>query len=272
MLFLYGDPGADGEAPREELVMKRLLACFAVAFAATLAMGTASAQTVGPADTIWDLRFGDHITYERAVIDLGYAEVPADFAPNYRWTTNGGGTVVRVVLPTVSSTFTTDGFGLGKSISSYYVVRSLNGAQLATEFHLTDAAGFPEVFYLNYPARIVIDVPTTGQNFYPDPVVGENVVVKQPREYYTVGPDIFTVTGYARPFEAQGTWRIKDAFGNVAREGTYFTSDWATTWGRFAFSADYPAYLAGQGGTLELGEYSARDGSFVGVSIPLYFR
>jgi hypothetical protein len=237
-----------------------------------LAMGSAVAQGVSPADTVRDVRFGDHGTFERAVIDLGYAEVPADFAPNYRWTTNGRGAVVRVTLPTVSSTYTTDGFGLGQGVSRYYLVRALNGQRLAAEFHLTDTAGAPEVFFLNYPARIVVDVPTTGQNFYPKPVVEENVVVKQPRAGYTVGPDIFTVTGYDRPFEAQGTWRVKDAFGNVASEGTYFTSDWTTTWGRFAFSADYPAYLSGQGGTLELGEYSARDGSFVGASVPIAFR
>lgn len=252
--------------------MKRLFACFAIVLVAMLAMGTASAQTTGPADTVWDVRFGDHGSFERAVIDLGYADVPADFAPDYRWTTNGRGTIVRVALPTVSSTYTTDGFGLGQGISRYYVPRSLNGEQLAVEFHLTEAAGTPEVFFLNYPARIVVDVPTTSQNFNPKPVVGENVVVKQPRAGYTVGPDIFTVTGYARPFEAQGIWSIKDAFGNVAREGIYFTSDWTTTWGRFAFTADYPAYLSGQGGTLELGEYSARDGSFVGTSVPIAFR
>ncbi len=252
--------------------MRRLFACFAILFVGLLAMGTASAQAVGPADTVRDVRFGDHGSFERAVIDLGYSDAPADFAPEYRWTTNGSGTIVRVTLPTADATFTTDGFGLGEGISRYYVVRSLNGQRLAVEFHLTGSAGTPEVFFLNYPGRIVMDVPTTGQNLYPKPVVGENVVLKQPRAGYTVGPDIFTVTGYARPFEAQGTWRIKDAYGNIAREGTYLTSDWATTWGRFAFSADYPTYLGGQGGTLELGEYSARDGSFVGASVPITFR
>lgn len=181
--------------------MKRLFVCFTIMFIAMLAMGTASAQTVGSADTVWNVRFGGHGSFERAVIDLGYAEVPADFAPNYRWTTNGGETIVRVTLPTASSTYTTGGSGMGKGFSRYYVVPSLNGQRLAVEFHLTGAAGTPEVFFLNYPGRIVVDVPTMGQNFYPDPVVGENVVVKQPRAGYTVGPDIFTVTGYARPFD-----------------------------------------------------------------------
>lgn len=255
--------------------MKRLVACLVVlgvALAMGAVTGAAVAQTAGPADTVWDARFGDHGSFERAVIDLGYTGAPADFAPDYQWATNGRGSILRVVLPTAAATRTTDGFGLGRGISRYYVVRSLSGERLAVEFHLTDAAGTPEVFSLNYPGRIVVDVPTTGQNFYPDPVVGENVVVKQPRAGYVVGPGIFTVTGYARPFEARGVWRIRDASGNVAREGTYLTSDWATTWGRFAFSADYPAYLAGGSGTLEIGEYSARDGSFVGTSVPLSFR
>lgn len=255
--------------------MRRLLvfvACAAM-FAAVAgpASARASAQT-GPADTVRDVRFGDHGTFERAVIDLGYGEAPADFAPEYRWTYNGRGTVLRVTLPTASATLTTDGTGLDKAISRYYVVRGLRGDKIAVEFHLTDAAGPANVFYLNYPARIVVDVPTGGQNFYPDPVVGDKVVLKQPRAGFTVGPGIFTVTGYGRPFEAGGAWRIKDASGNVAREGFYTTSDWTSTWGRFAFTADYPAYLGGQRGTLEVGEYSARDGSFDGVSTPLTFR
>lgn len=145
--------------------MKRLFACLTIALVASFAMGTASAQVIGPADTVWDVRFGDHGTFERAVIDLGYADVPADFAPTYDWTTNGRGTVVRLTLPTADSTYVTDGFGLGGAISRYYVVRSLNGERLAVEFHLTESAGTPQVFFLNYPGRIVIDVPTTGYNY-----------------------------------------------------------------------------------------------------------
>ena len=134
------------------------------------------------------------------VLDLGYEEFPADFAPNYWWTYNGGGTILRLNLPTVSSTFVAEGFGLGKGISRYYVVRGLNGERLSTEVHLTDAAGPATVFYLNYPARVVIDVSTGGQNFRPDPTFGDNVMVKQPRAGHTVGPGIFTITGYGRPF------------------------------------------------------------------------
>ena len=252
--------------------MRRWFIALALTVTAMLTMGTASAQTSGAADTIRDIRFGDHGTYERMVLDLGYEEFPADFASNYWWTYNGGGTILRLNLPTVSSTFVTDGFGLGKSISRYYVVRGLDGNRISMEVHLTDAAGPATVFYLNYPARIVVDVPTGGQNFRPDPVFGDNVVVKQPRAGHIVGPGIFTVTGYGRPFEAVGTWRILDAAGEVAREGTYYTSDWATTWGRFAVTADYPAYLGGQSGTLQVGQYSARDGSFEGVSVPLTYR
>lgn len=252
--------------------MRRWFVCLAATLVALLSMGTAVAQTSGTADTIRDVRFGSHAGFERAVVDLGSGELPADFAPNYRWTYTDGGSILRLVLPTVSSTLTTDGVGLGEAVSRYYAVRSLGGNRMSVEFHLTEAAGPATVFYLNDPARIVIDVPTTGQNAYPDPAVGDKVVVKQPRADYTVGPGIFTVTGYARPFEAQGSWRVKDVFGNVVREGTYLTSDWAATWGRFAFTADYPPYLGGMSGTLEVGEYSARDGSFEGVSVPLVFR
>ncbi|MDQ4106483.1 MAG: hypothetical protein M3157_04825 [Actinomycetota bacterium] len=187
--------------------MRRWFVALALMVTAMLAMDTASAQTTGAADTIRDvIRFGDHGAYERMVLDLGYEELPADLAPNYWWSYNGGGTILRLNLPTISSTLTTDGFGLGKGISHYYVVRGLNGERISTEVHLTDAAGPATVFYLNYPARIVIDVPTGGQNFRPVPAFGDSVVVKQPRAGYAVGPGIFTITGYGRPFEAVGTW------------------------------------------------------------------
>lgn len=235
--------------------------------------GAASAHPVGSADTLQEVRFGDHVSYERAVLDLGWDQVPADYTPYYWWTRIDGGTILRVHLPTVSSTSTTEGEGLGMGISRYYVTRAFGpGGHLDVDLHLTDAAGPVNVFYLNYPARVVIDVPLNGENFYPEPAIGEKFVLTQPREGYTVGPGSVTVVGYGRPFEARGAWRMKDADGEVVSRGSYSTTDWSSAWGRFSFTVDYPASLSGERGLLEVGESSAKDGSFEGVSVPLTFR
>ncbi|MEW6637692.1 MAG: Gmad2 immunoglobulin-like domain-containing protein [Actinomycetota bacterium] len=233
----------------------------------------AAAQTAGVADTLREVRLGDHGYFERAVLDLGTKRTDSQVVPYYRWARVAGQTVVRIQLPTVTNTLVTDGRGAGKGISRYYAVRSADGNHLFVDLHLTDTAGPVRVFYLNHPARIVVDVPTGApENPYPEAKFGKRTVLMQPRAGYAAGPGVFTVTGYGRPFEAQGVWRIKDASGDVVRKGTYHTSDWSATWGRFAFSASYPASLSGSKGSLEVGEVSARDGRFQGVSAPLYFR
>ena len=86
-----------------------------------------------------------------------------------------------------------------------------------------------------------------------------------------VGPE-FRVHGYARPFEASGAWRIQDSSGQVVKQGRYSTADWTSTWGAYSFRPGYPESLSGERGTLQVGSLSARDGSFTGVTIPLYFR
>jgi hypothetical protein len=261
----------------EELAMKRWTLSMLFVALAVLFAGPAAAQVTAssaPEDTLQELRFGDHITFERAVLDFGTQEVSADFAPVHPWARSDGNTVVRISLPTIDSTLTTDGEGLGKGISRYYVTRAETGDHLVVDLYLTDEAGPVDVFYLNYPARVVLDVPVYPEleNPYPEAAFGERVVVTQPREGYVVGPDLFTVTGYGRPFEAHGSWRIKDAEGEVVSEGSYRASDWLDAWGRFSFAVDYPASMSGQEGALEVGEHSARDGDFEGVSVPLTFR
>ena len=252
--------------------MRRSIALLFVSALIFLPVGTASAAPM-VADTLRDVRFGDHGTYERMVLDLGSSEAPADYTPYYSWARVAGGTVVRIQLPTVNSTLKTEGKGLGLGISRYYVVRKGTGGSMFVDVHLADTAGPVNVFYLNYPGRIVIDVPTGySPNPYPKATFSKSVVLMQPRAGYTVGPDIFTVEGYGRPFEGVGSWRLKDSTGAVASRGSYRTSDWAETWGRFNLSVDYPGSLSGSNGTLEVGRYSARNGSFEGVSVPLKFR
>lgn len=271
MLGLYPSGGVVN-AGGKELAVKRWFISVAAGLLLLSLLAPAPAQAA-TASSLLNVRFGDHGTYERAVLDLGRGKEPVDIVPYYTWARANGSTIVRIQLPSVNSTLETGGKGLGKGVSRYYVVRSRDGDNLFVDLHLTDTAGPVNVFYLNYPARIVVDVPTGAPpNPYPDAAFGERVVLLQPRGGYMVGPGIFTVAGYGRPPEAQGTWRLKNSAGKVVREGSYRTSDWSGTWGRFVLTLSYPASLSGRNGTLEIGERSARDGSFKGVSVPLRFR
>lgn len=235
---------------------------------AALLGGATSAQAMTQG-TIKDVRFGDHGTFERAVIDLG----PATLASNYSSSYRKGGWVVRVELPTVDSTLTTGGKGLNKAISRYYVVRSSRESRgMFVDFHLRGAAKSVKVFELKDPARIVVDVTPGATVLYPRPRATARTVLMQPRAGKEVGPQTFVVSGYGRPFEARGAWRIKDASGSVVRRGTYVTCDWSTAWGAFRFEASYPRTLGGHRGTLEVGGFSSRDGHFEDVSVPLRFR
>lgn len=252
--------------------MRRLTVLLTAVFLALLIVATVPAGAATAADTLLDVRFGDHGSYERAVLDLGLGKSPAQFVPYYEWDRINGDTVLRVQLPSVDSTMTTDGKGLGRSISRYYTVRAMDGKHLFVDLVLEDNAGPVTVFYLASPARIVVDVPTNGANSSPRPAAGERAVVTRPRANFGVGPGEVSVKGYARPFEGQGNWRIKNSAGKVVREGSYKTTDWSTTWGRYRFTAKYPDSMSGREGVLQVGENSARDGSFEGVSVPLDFR
>ena len=251
---------------------RRLLGYAAALVLAAFVAGLASAgATTTQPDTVRDVRFGDHMSYERAVIDLGSRRARGELAPRYRSSYRDGDWIVRVDLPTIRHTLTTDGSGLGRAISRYHVVRTLRG-NLRVYFHLKGAASSVDVFKLNHPARVVIDVRPGGEALYAKPAFGANTVILNPRSEKWVGPGMFIVKGYGRPFEEQGTWRVLNASGKVVRQGTYTTSDWANTWGAFAFSVAYPERLAGTEGTIEVGQHSPRDGGFEGATVPLNFR
>lgn len=245
---------------------------------AMLAVGVffapAGAQDSTLPDGISDVRFGDHGTFERAVIDISTAGVNPDAQPTFSYSYRDGDQLLRVNLPTVGTTAKTDGLGLNRAISRYYVVRAPGAADnLFVDFHLKGAASSVEVFKLENPARIVVDVAPGGTALFPKPATSNLAVTTVPRANNLVGSSgTFAVRGYARPFEAQGTWRIKNASRQVVRQGAYRTNDWATTWGSYAFTAGYPATLSGKRGTLEVGQHSPNDGTFSGASTPVRFR
>jgi hypothetical protein len=229
----------------------------------------ARSAEAAPAGGVTDVRFGDHITYERAVLDFDAS--PTGEPPRYSWRYREGDTVIRVRLPETQATALTGGNGLGRAFSHYQVVRK-DGGWLYVDLFLNSAARNVNVFSLDDPGRIVVDVTPGAVQLSPTPVHENGVYVMSPRPGSAAGPGEMMVHGYARPFEATGVWRVKDAGGQIVRRGTYTTADWASTWGAYSFWVDYPASLSGQSGTLEIGSASARDGSFTGASVPLYFR
>jgi hypothetical protein len=172
----------------------------------------------------------------------------------------------------VNATSKSDGAGLNKAISRYYVVRAAGAtANLYVDFHLTETAQTVNVFTLNNPARIVIDITPGGTPLATRPAVSSTAVVTSPLGGSQVGPNLFRVTGYGRPFETYGSWLIRDSNDNVVQQGNYRTTDWTATWGTFGFSAGYPPTLSGESGTLQVGDYVG-DGTFQGASVPLEFR
>jgi len=248
------------------LVVALVFAASAVAFTSEPATRSAGAA---PAGGITDVRFGNHMAYERAVLD--FEASPTGEPPRFSWRHRKGDTVVRVRLPETTSAVKSGGPGLGRAISHYRVVRKVGG-WMYVDLHLTGAAKSVTVFSLDDPGRIVIDVTPGAVQLFPSPAHANGTYVMAPRPGTVVGPGGMTVHGYGRPFEASGVWRIKDSTGRVVSRGRYTTADWTSTWGAYGFRAGYPGFLSGTRGTLEVGSLSARDGSFSGAAVPLYFR
>lgn len=249
------------------------LAFLAILGIVAFALGAAPAQATTKTDTVQKVVFRDHGTFERAIITLGHGSVPGDYAPDFSPSYRNGDSIAGIKLPSVTSSYKTDGAGLSHAISRYYVVRSLGTSRgLFVDFHLKRAARSVNVYKLDNPARIVIDVTPGGKTLFPRPATGVRTVVTRTRTRNVAGLGNFLVTGYGRPPEARGAWRIKNADGRVIKRGAYKTSDWTAAWGYFKFSANYPPSLSGKKGTLQVGELSAKDGRFRGVSVPLKFK
>lgn len=235
---------------------------------------TGATSTASTAGGITGVRFGDHVDYERAVLD--FEASPSGEPPKFSWKYRDGDTVIRVRLPETTKTFKSGGLALGQAISNYRVVERNGG--MYVDLHLDGAARSVTVFSLDDPGRIVVDVAPGGDSLFAKPARANGVYVMSPRPGSAVGSgntestESMKVRGYGRPFEASGVWRIKDSNGEIVSRGTYTTEAWASAWGAYSFRADYPDSLSGERGTLEVGSLSARDGSFSGATVPLRFK
>lgn len=121
---------------------------------------------------------------------------------------------------------------------------------------------------LDSPARLLVDLGPIGGI---TPVLeraphARNVVVIEPRP----GPAAYplVIRGYARTFEANVIARL--ASEGAVKASTFGTAaDWATTWGEFELRIP-----EGPSGRVQLfvGEDSAKDGTPIGVTIPLVMK
>ncbi len=126
------------------------------------------------------------------------------------------------------------------------------------------------VFTLSNPARIVLDIGGAPQ------AVSDRIAVYAPSPGTTIDGRIsrtFAVTGAARVFEANVSWRLKDSSGREVASGHFLASlGSSAVWGTFDTRIAIPASVSGNV-TLELFEASAKDGSPQGVvEIPLAVR
>ena len=225
----------------------------------------ASGGVGGEADGILGIRFGVHEGYERVVVDLGEGSGRAAAVPEWRLESPEGDGLLRVFVPSAEATAVSDGELGGELLERYYVVRAPDGGMFV-DFFAREAFVY-RVVELSDPARLAIDFKPTGYPLaVPLPARGGNTVLVRPRDGESVG-DPFTVSGYSRTFEASNSISLLGGpSGEVLAQETVTSNDWSETWGYFETSLPRPPALAG-GGTLQVGSYSDRDGSFEGVRI-----
>lgn len=217
------------------------------------------------ADTVLAVRYGDHVGYERAVIDLGTGGEPADTVPGWTLVSPKEDGLLRVNLPSVSATCVSDGkFGDGP-LDSFHVVRAPEGGMFV-DFSAREAVLYRAVSIGN-PARLVVDFKPTGADpKAPLPAEGGDTVLVEPRPGTRIS-DPLTVNGYSRNLEAADTITLTDPHGRVLVRKTVRSNDWNHTWGYFEATIDLPP-LSGKG-TLQVGPKSASNGAFEGVEIPV---
>jgi Immunoglobulin-like domain of bacterial spore germination len=227
----------------------------------------ASGGAGGGADGILDVRFGVHEGYERVVVDLGEGSGRAAAVPEWTLESPEGDGLLRVSIPSAEATAVSDGELGGELLERYYVVRAPDGGMFV-DFFAREAFVY-RVVELSDPARLAVDFKPTGYPLaVPLPARGGNTVLVRPRDGERVG-DPFTISGYSRTFEASNSISLLGPSGEVLAQKTATGNDWSETWGYFETKLDRPPALA-NGGTLQVGTYSARDGSFEGVEIEVF--
>jgi hypothetical protein len=100
----------------------------------------------------------------------------------------------------------------------------------------------------------------------------DNIIIESPKAYDIIGLPVI-IKGQARVFENTVSYRIKDSDGTVLLE-SYVTADSPDIgeFGQFEAEINYPE-PKGEEGTIEVFEYSAKDGSEINkVKTPVVFK
>lgn len=195
---------------------------------------------------------------DRTTIQLGTASgAPATGvnAVSIEWLDGVG--VLRVSLEDVVATAVSDQVLESLILDRLFVVRALDGS-LFVDF-VTSGPASARAELLTDPARVVIELVPSPDGEPRPPAQGGNVVVTSPIPTPASYPIL--IEGYSRHFEANVLARIDGELVGVTT-----AADWLETWGAFELVVD-----SGPDGPAELfvGEDSARDGSPIGVTIPL---
>jgi len=221
----------------------------------------------GAADSIREVRFGEHEGYERAVIDFGSGGAPASRVPVWSLSSPTGEVYARITVPGLDATSETDGEFDGSILDNFYVVRAPGGGMFVDIF-ATGAFQY-RVTELSDPGRLVVDYrPASVDLGFPIPARSERTVLFQPRAGEAITSPL-RVSGYSRNFEASNTIVLSDPGGNVLSRDTALSNDWAETWGYFETSLEFVAF-EGEA-VLRVGSRSPRDGSFEGVEVPVTY-
>jgi hypothetical protein len=214
--------------------------------------------------TIANIRFGKHEQFERLVIDFATEQSSADAVPQWRLVKAAAEGVLRVHLPTTQATAFTDAALAGALLTRVFVVRTVDGS-LFVDVFIPSSFRY-RVLQLGNPVRLVIDVAADGSETYALPAVSKLTVLVSPRAGATVQSPI-SINGYSRHFEANNVMLLRDSEGNEIVSDFTTSTDYIETWGAFSAELTYPARTGAV--NLLVGEFSANDGDFEGVTIPV---
>jgi hypothetical protein len=174
--------------------------------------------------------------------------------------------LVRIPLPARIAEVTQADTALSDaSVAAVYVVHGLQ-KRFFLDVHLARPV-LAAAHALDDPARLFLDL-APGGSALPGPAArAKNVVVIEPRAGVASYP--LVIRGYARTFEANVVAVAYPEIDTVATTVHATAADWATTWGEFEMTIP-----KGAPGRIRLfvGEYSAKDGTPIGVMIPLEMR
>ncbi|MGI8911450.1 MAG: Gmad2 immunoglobulin-like domain-containing protein [Rubrobacteraceae bacterium] len=232
---------------------------------AFVAGGRAGGGAGRKANRILAVRFGEHQSYDRVVVDFGTGDEPARKTPEWALEGPVENGVLQLTFPSVEETGVSDGSLGGALLKSFFVVRAPDEGMFVDVFV---REGFRyRVLDLQDPARLVVDFRPSGDPLETSlPARGGNTVLVEPRRGTTIQSP-FTVSGYSRNPEAANSIALRNATGDVMARKLVQANDWTATWGYFETTLASPSF--GERGILRAGARSARNGAFEGVEVPV---